>query len=422
MFWILRVFYLFLIQPLLLFLTFTFGWLFVDKIKRGINLRLSRGGQPPWKKVPKNLSPLWFHCSSGEFEYAKAVIREIKSLNKDTPILVTYFSPTYIKQIEKDENVDYVLALPFDLPGPLSSFIQHIHPRALYFSRTDLWPELIFQCRRHHVPTHIFSLTCGKKLRGVQGFIKKLLLNQLDQIFAVSLEDKTNLIQSGVVPAIEVIGDTRFAQAIYRRDHFEPKKHISMGPQSTLPILIAGSTWPEDEKILLPAVLELLVEKKMRLVLAAHEPTPEHLKPISLILQKAGIDFSFFTQVNEWSTSVLIVDCVGVLADLYRFAQIAFIGGSFKKSVHSVMEALVCGLPVIVGPKHHNNREAIEFQNLKLNHDTRAVTVVTDSELLKQAIVKLVKIESSLIHASIKSEAEKHKFAAKQLGSIISKL
>ena len=213
------------------------------------------------EESPKNLSPLWFHCSSGEFEYAKAVIREIKSLNKDT----LYWSPTFLQPI-----LNKLKKMKTLITSSLYRLIFQV--RFLALSNTSI-PELftfhVRICGRNSFfnvegitfPLIYFPLPAVKNSVAF-GVYKKLLLNQLDQIFAVSLEDKTNLIQSGVVPAIEVIGDTRFAQAIYIEETtLNLKTHFDGSPID----LTHTHCWiymARRRKILLPAVLELLVEKK----------------------------------------------------------------------------------------------------------------------------------------------------------------
>src|SRR4051812_29225034 len=113
------------------------------KIRRGLGMRMQTRD---WPRLSKN--PVWIHASSGEFEYAKPVIRELKARHPDIPIVVTYFSPTFALGVENFPGVDFALPLPLDLPGPCTSFLKHVNPRVLLIARTDFWPEMLSQVRR----------------------------------------------------------------------------------------------------------------------------------------------------------------------------------------------------------------------------------------------------------------------------------
>jgi 3-deoxy-D-manno-octulosonic-acid transferase len=193
-------------------------------------------------------------------------------------------------------------------------------------------------------------------------------LQLVDQVHCVSPFD-LQAVQALLPEAkADQLGDTRYDQVRFRLDHPKslPEKFI---PRRDRPVLIAGSTWPEDEAVLLPAFQALLQENKLRLVLVPHEPTPEHVRDLRGQLEKLELN----------SDQVLLVDEVGWLAEIYAYGDIAFIGGSFRKTVHSVMEALGAGLMTFVGPKHLNNREAIEFQHVTCN-GIPAVTVVNSAD------------------------------------------
>lgn len=350
-------FYRYLIAPLAV-VALPFAALFNKKISEGLRLRRTLRNYPEFKS-----KPIWIHAASGEFEYAKSVIRELKARHPEIPIVVTYFSPTYAKNIQNFPGVDFSLPLPLDLPGPVSSFLKRIDPRVLLLARTDFWPELLSQTRAKSIPILVFSYT----QKTVKGAIAKRLarwrLEAVDRIYCVSSDDKDGIQRLGVSTPIEVIGDTRYDQVKFRLDH--PKAlPENLQPDSSSLCLVAGSTWPEDERVLFAAMVDHLKQKKWRLILAPHEPTKAHLESLESQMQKQGLKSQRFSSAQSWGDhDVLLVDQVGWLAELYTWGDVAFVGGSFKRSVHSVMEPLGAGLPVLVGPYHRNNREAVEFQN-----------------------------------------------------------
>jgi 3-deoxy-D-manno-octulosonic-acid transferase len=184
-----------------------------------------------------------------------------------------------------------------------------------------------------------------------------------------------------------------------------------------LPCLVAGSSWPEDEAVLLPALAEFLKHKKMKLILVPHEPTTPHLGTIEASLRALDLRHAYFSAGNAWpDEEVLIVDQVGVLAELYAWGTFAFIGGSFRKSVHSVMEALGAGLMTFVGPFHENNREAMEFKALPIA-DFAGVNVVMNTEELREKMRAALESPQSLagFQRQLKAEFQKRLGATDRL-------
>lgn len=372
--------YRFLLAPLVLFFLPAVA-LFNRKLRLGLGMRLK-----PLPSIQLSKGPLWIHAASGEFEYAKALIREFKTREPDRSIVVTYFSPTFANAVESFPGVDLAYPLPLDLPGPLSSFLKRVRPSALLIARTDFWPELLTQTRRFHIPVHVFSYT-QKDLRGhpFSRWWRTRLLNLCDGVHCVSEVDRNSVISLGVRANISIGGDTRYDQVNFRLSH--PKNlPLTLSPHA--PCLVAGSTWDEDEDVLLPALKPLLEARRLQLILVPHEPTPQHIKNLKSKLQ--NFDFAIFSESREWTNAaVLVVDQVGYLAELYAYAQMAFIGGSFKGSVHSVMEALGAGAMTFVGPHHTNNREAIEFQSIQIGAHP-AVQVARNSSELRTQIETLL--------------------------------
>lgn len=330
--------------------------IFNRKLRRGLKMRIERRQEPRFSE-----RPIWIHAASGEFEYAKPVIRELKTEFPQIPILVTYFSPTFALNVENFPGVDYAMPLPLDLPGPTSSFLDRFQPRLCLLARTDFWPEILTQTGSRKIPRLVFSYT--QKKIGCKA-LARFRLSLVDEIECVSAEDVAEIsrLSKGFQP--RVLGDTRYDQVRYRLNH--PKAL----PTQTAPsraCMVAGSTWPEDEEILLKGLQVPLIAKSLQLILVPHEPTSKHLRDLKTKITDLGLTYSLFSSGENWSEkNILLVDRVGVLAELYLLADLAFVGGSFRKTVHSVMEALATGCLTLVGPKHQNNREALEFKNLNI--------------------------------------------------------
>lgn len=364
-------FFMLLFTPLFLI----FGTVFSNKIREGLRLRRTRLN---YKNMPKLSSCYWIHAASGEYEYARPLIARLKVLDPAVPVVVTVFSPSYLKAVENDPLVDYVFPLPLDLPGSVRSFISRMKPKAVFFSRTDLWPELLTQLRYKKIPTVLFAFFQNPKQNSVQRFFKSQMLRKLTWIDAV--EDSTwDWLSSLGFKNISKSGDTRFDQVIDRLSRLKTLP-FDWDPHSKT--LVLGSTWGEDEKVLVPALAKThdLWDK---VFLAPHEPSESHLKHLESRLRAAGLSVVRFSDIPGTGASstgavggarsasistvateksIILVDKVGWLMSLYQYATVAFVGGSFKGSTHSVMEPLAHGVSVLVGPYISNNAEALEFQ------------------------------------------------------------
>ncbi len=385
--------------------------LFNAKVSEGLRLRRKRRTYPEFQQ-----RPIWIHASSGEFEYAKSVVRELKNTYPSLPIVVTYFSPTYAKNAENFPGVDFALPLPLDLPGPVSFFLKRIQPRLLLLSRTDFWPEVLTQTRKQNIPIHVFSYTqkSPERMSLLARWATRWRLNMVDHIHCVSEEDKANIEALKSKTPTDVLGDTRYDQVRFRLDQPKDLPHL-LKPSPDIPCLVAGSTWPEDETVLLAAVKPLLASGRLQLILVPHETDAKHLDAIKIQLAAQQMDFVLFSARESWQPDqVLLVDEVGCLAELYSWGDMAFVGGSFKKTVHSVMEPLGAGLKTFVGPLHLNNREAIEFQSVRCAGH-KAVTAIHDSDSWRAEIEKHTLPDLQVFKLDLKKEFATRMGAAKNL-------
>ena len=190
---------------------------------------------------------------------------------------------------------------------------------------------------------------------------------------------------------MEVSGDTRYDQVIKRLS--QPSTinfDLSVAPESK--VILCGSTWPQDEKIILAPIVNKITNTAHKLIIAPHEVSEKHITQLKKELTEKGLKTALYSETNAWSDNqALIIDTIGILATLYEFADISFVGGSFKSKVHSVMEPLACGNLVFVGPKNSNNREAQVFKNIEALHDINCVTEIVGAKdidlYLDQALI-----------------------------------
>ncbi len=355
--------------------------LFQPKVRRGLKLRKKVNGQWPWLNFHENSQPYWFHCSSGEFEYAKPVIRELKKQNPNYKIIVTYFSPSVEASIADNEDVDFHCPTPWDTRKHWQKFIRHHKPRALLIARTDLWPMMIDTAAKNNIPRLLFSKTVNKYKLGPLSFFSFSMMKKMTDIFCATAEDQ-KLLQNKLrgYTAVLAAGDTRYDQCLYRLQTGKVLKPLN---NFNKPTFVAGSTWEGDEAWLYPLIAKSI--RQVSFIIAPHEPNPAHIKKIKMELEKRQIQCQLYSETASWHPdAALLIDQVGLLADLYKWGQFAFIGGSVDRSVHSVMEPLAQGLLCFVGPNHVNNREAMVFQETKIDGMTPVQVVNNPDELLRR--------------------------------------
>lgn len=336
------------------------------KIRRGIAGR--RGLADSLRRMTSALPPgprVWFHASSlGEFEQAKPIIELLRARRPDVRVIATFFSPSGYEHSRKYPHADVIAYIPFDSRGGARMFVETVRPDLAVMVRYDVWPNHIWELRRRNIPVMIANATMRsatpRRLPVLRGFHRRLY-DAIDCILTVSEADRDAFRSFGLTrPVMHAIGDTRFDRvsgrsAEAKRRHIIPERIVG-GRR----VIVAGSTWPEDEQVLLPAYLRLPREDIL-LILVPHEPTVSRLEDLEAELRGRAASIRF-SALNEYAGErVIIVDSIGILLTLYAYARIAYVGGSFRQGVHNVLEAAVYGVPVLFGPRHRNSREPIQL-------------------------------------------------------------
>lgn len=402
-----------ILYPLCLFLAKLFSFSSY-KLKKGLRMREDRNRVPPWLNFTDIKDPILIHCASGEFEYAKPVIKEIKKRNPKQAVVVTYFSPTFESQIKNFEGIDFSCPLPWDLPRVQREFLLKLHPKHILISRTDLWPEFLTQSKALHIPISMFSAMLSKDSSKIQNSLlrnyQRWLFSHLTHVYCVSEEDKNNLSRLIDSRKITTIGDTRFDQVLVRiaKPNYLKDNLLAKRSERLNSVFIAGSTWSEDEREILP-IFKDLIRNTIQVIIVPHEPTEEHIAILKKQISSLGIRPLLYSEAVSWPPNqVLIVDQVGILADLYAWADWAFIGGSFKRQVHSVMEALAHGCKTFFGPYHENSREALMFKTMGF------ASSVNDGQQMLQFILRNRNMDTSQTFKEQMKEAVKAHSGASQ--------
>ena len=327
--------------------------------RRGVRDRFANwSGRDPARPL------VWMHAPSvGEGLQGRPVLAELRRHHPDLQLAYTYFSPS-AAEFAARLDVDFRDVLPFDTAAGARAALDSLRPDAVVFSKLDVWPFLAEEARRRDVALGLISATLpagSSRLRGLAPILLGDAYAALDAVGAISADDAERLVDLGCRrEAVTVTGDTRFDQ-VWARARAADRGGALLAPLvSPRPTLVAGSTWPADERELLPAIASLrAAHPELRLIIAPHEPTASHLAPIERWARATGLRWARIDTPPAATADVVIVDRVGVLGELYALADIAFVGGAFHAAgIHSVLEPSAFGAPVLFGPRHGNSREA----------------------------------------------------------------
>jgi 3-deoxy-D-manno-octulosonic-acid transferase len=336
------------------------------KARRGI-----RGRDTLFRDLERQIAALpagrrvWFHSSSlGEFEQAKPIIAELKRRHPELAVIVSFFSPSGFEHSRKYKLADVLTYIPFDTRSNARRFLDLVRPAAAVMVRYDIWPNHIWALRARGIPTLIANATMrerSKRQLPIARSFHRSVYEAIDDILTVAPSDAEAFRRFSLRrPAVQAIGDTRYDQVCIRSGEARKRHIIPPAITAGKKIVVIGSSWPEDEDVVLPPSLQLLQETpELLCIVVPHEPTEEHLEELEHDL--AGkTTFLRFSALNEYAGErVIIVDSVGVLLILYALATIAYVGGSFRQGIHNILEAAVYGIPVVFGPRHRNSHEPI---------------------------------------------------------------
>ena len=308
------------------------------------------------KKIVKGEKYVWFHAASlGEFEQGRPLMERLRREHPEYRILLTFFSPSGYEVRKDYDGADVVCYLPFDTPGNVRSFLRLARPCMAFFIKYEFWNNYLHACRRKGIPVYsvssifrpnqVFFRWYGKQYSDVLHCITH---------FFVQNESSRQLLAARGIDHVTVVGDTRFDRVLdICRQSKELPLVASFKQGST--VMVAGSSWAPDEDLIIPYFNE---RKDMKLVIAPHVIAESHLKEIEGKLKRPAVRYTQATEQSVRQADCLIIDCYGLLSSIYRYGEMAYVGGGFGVGIHNVPEAAVYGIPVLVGPNNKKFREA----------------------------------------------------------------
>jgi 3-deoxy-D-manno-octulosonic-acid transferase len=338
--------------------------LFDGKAKKWVN-----GRKDIFRKlqetIPQNEKIIWVHCASlGEFEQGRPVIEKLRTLGTGHRILLTFFSPSGYEVQKKYPGADWVFYLPADGATSARRFLEIVNPSLVIFVKYEFWYYYLKKIKYREIPLLLVSALFRPDMSFFKwyGGLQRKMLSRFDHLFVQNEESKKLIARIGLEGICSVSGDTRFDRVIGIAEKFEPIPSIEKFIGNSK-VLVAGSTWKEDEEMLQKA-FDSLSDTSLKLIIAPHEITEAHLDDLRKLFPNA-ILYSQLTVHNSHptpDTRQLIIDNIGMLSRLYNYASITYVGGGLKTmGVHNVLEAAVYGKPVIVGPFYEKYVEAREL-------------------------------------------------------------
>jgi len=338
------------------------------------------------KSISKSDQVLWFHCASlGEFEQGRPIIEKIKKENPTVKILLTFFSPSGYEIRKNYEFADVVTYLALDTNRNAKKFINIVHPKIAVFVKYEFWPNILKELKNNNTITILVSGIFRKDqafFKNYGGCMRKSL--STFSHFFVQNEPSKNLLTSIGFKNTTICGDTRFDR-VFEITKQNNQLDFIKSFKNNCYTLVAGSTWNEDENLLVNYINKFASENE-KFIIAPHNMDAEKITKLKNSIQLKTVLYSEKENKNLTDFRVFIVDTIGILTKIYSYADVALIGGGFTKNgIHNILEAATFGIPTIIGPNYKKFNEAVTLVNKKgCKVITNKIDLTTYLNLLKE--------------------------------------
>jgi 3-deoxy-D-manno-octulosonic-acid transferase len=316
------------------------------------------------QKLKQSDKIIWMHCASlGEYEQGLPVFEALKKQYKHHKFVMTFFSPSGY-EIRKDNPIaDVVVYLPLDQKSEVKKFLDLTHPELVVFVKYDLWPNYLLELKRRNVTSILISALFRPSqayFKFYGGWFKKLLFS-FDYIFTQDTDSKVLLNAIGY-DAVTVSGDTRFDR-VGNQTTTDNTLNFIAEFKNNQTCIVAGSTWPEDEVLLVDYINAS--KDDIKFIIAPHNMDSNQIQSLTNRIQKPTVLYSNYKNESLADKSVFIVDTIGLLTKIYHYADIAYVGGAMGSTgLHNTLEAATFGVPIVIGKNYKKFPEAKAMQSL----------------------------------------------------------
>jgi 3-deoxy-D-manno-octulosonic-acid transferase len=310
--------------------------------------------------IPSGRRIVWMHCASlGEFEQGRPLLEAIRSRYPQYAVLLTFFSPSGYETQKDYKGADWVFYLPLDGPSNARRFLDLVNPELVLFVKYEFWYYYLKKLQYRGIPVLLVSALFRKDMSFFKwyGGLQRKMLSRFRHLFVQNADSGSLLDGIGLGRLVSVSGDTRFdrVEALAGRAESLPFLETFADGRK---LIIAGSTWREDV-IFLQRLMAHLAETELKLVIAPHEISTQAIQDLQIRFPGA-VRYSQQADPEALQLArVLIIDTIGLLSRLYRYAFVSFVGGGFRPmGIHNVLEPAAYGRPVLFGPRHEKYPEA----------------------------------------------------------------
>lgn len=314
---------------------------------------------------------IWFHASSlGEFEQVSYLIQRIKEQYPQEKILVSFFSPSGYEIKKNFAYADTIVYLPFDFTSDIQPFIDTVQPKLVFWVRYEFWLNTLDYIQKKNIPLILLNGVFRSQISPFYKPLFKKCLSKFSQRYVISSDSKDVLNKLGF--DAHILADTRYDRMEQvMQQPFEDD--IIQDFAKAEKLVVCGSIWHSDDSIIAEAIKQ---QKDIRWILVPHEVHRARIDELKNVFPQA-ITYSDYTK--NTSSSILIIDKIGLLSRLYRFADMAYVGGGFEKVVHSLIEPMAYSLPILIGKNIEKSEEAKNFVKEKLVEQVLSATAFNDA-------------------------------------------
>ena len=335
-------------------------------------------------KIKHDRPIVWVHCASlGEFEQGRPIIEAIRKQHPGYQILLTFFSPSGYEIRKNYDLADYICYLPADTKKNAEKLIELVRPEIVFFVKYEFWFHYIHELKKRNIPLYLVSAI----FRENQLFFKnspwgkwyRKMLFSFEQFF-VQDDQSVKLLHGVGIKNVTKAGDTRFDRVaeIARNGKNIPLVEKLKGNSL---LVVAGSTWKPDEELLVQYIHS---HPETKFIIAPHETKKANIERLISLLKTPVICYTEATEESVMNKQVLIVDTIGILSSIYKYADLSYIGGGFGVGIHNTLEAAIFGMPIVFGPNYLKFKEATTMVDLGIAfpvNDSSSLNTILDQLL-----------------------------------------